>query len=112
FSIDGKTYAGTGSSRTSDIINGSGTLTVRARVRDSRNRWSSWVSTTITVLAYKNPSSTHFTLTRVNADGTSNPMGNYARITSTISWTSLGSKNTTTLTLKRRLRGATTWTTI
>ena len=66
--INGVTY--TSSSATSDVISKSGTVTVTARITDSRGRSSTVVTKNITFTAYKPPSITTFKAARQSTSTT------------------------------------------
>lgn len=106
--FDGVKYSG--SSVVSNLIKGSGTLTVTGKITDSRGRTAS-KSVTVSVLAYAAPKITTFKVERANADGTLNEMGTYAKVTRAGTWNSLNSKNSASIVIKSKLRGTTTWTT-
>jgi microcystin-dependent protein len=109
--IDGVSYVT--SPATSDLINKSGSISITGTVTDSRGRTAS-KSITVNLLAYAVPNVTGFTISRANSDGSTNPMGTYAKVVSTGSVQSLINgveKNTLTYTLYSRLRGAVPWTT-
>jgi hypothetical protein len=100
----------TGSSVVSDLIKGSGTLTITGKITDSRGRTAS-KTLNVTVLAYTPPKITAFTVQRANVDGTLNDMGTYAKVTRAGTWNSLNSKNTLSVVIKSKARGTSTWTT-
>ena len=89
--IDGKTY--TSDSFTTSALSGTGTLTIKTTVTDSRGRTAS-ESKTIEVTAYEVPKITEVTLKRCNSDGTSNPSGEHVAVVFTTSVTPLDNKNT------------------
>ena len=89
--VDGKTY--TSASFTTSVLSGTGTLTIKVTVTDSRGRTAT-ASKTIEVLAYAVPKITEVTLNRCNSDGKSNASGEYMAVVFTTSVTSLNSKNT------------------
>lgn len=94
--VDGKTYP------YSDVevspITGSGNLTVSATVTDKRSR-SGTDSETITVLPYTVPTVSKLTTQRCNQDGSTNQMGEYVKVTYSLSITSLSDINTSVITL-------------
>lgn len=94
---DGKSY--TGSSVTTGVIQGSGTLTITAKVTDSRGR-SATASTTITVLAYEAPKISSLSMQRCNTDGTANSSGAYIKVTFGAAISALNNKNTASYTLE------------
>lgn len=94
----GKTY--TDSSFTTDVLTGSGTVTIKARVKDSRGRWSSWSAVGITVLAYSKPKIQTLEAYRCNSAGVAQDDGTYIAVRYQYSVTSLGGKNTATMAVK------------
>lgn len=90
---NGATY--TNASFTTDVLNSSGILTVKATVKDKRGRSGS-ASKELTVLNYAVPKISKLTVHRCNADGTENNEGGYVKVTFSGSVTSLNSKNSAT----------------
>lgn len=74
---DGKTY--TAATVTTDFISGSGTLTIKTTVKDSRGRTAT-ESKTISVWGYSQPKISAITATRCNADGSQNSSGSYISV--------------------------------
>lgn len=105
---DGKTY--TAASFTTDIIAGSGTLTISVTVTDSRGRTAT-SSTTATVLTYVAPKITALTVNRCDSEGNINSSGAYLAVTFSSSVTSLNSKNAATYTVKYKKTSVSTYTT-
>lgn len=103
-----KTY--TGASWTSDVLTTSGTVEVKARVKDSRGRWSAYETVRATVLAYSKPKVQAFSVYRCDADGTANPEGLYMAVRYKYSVTSLGNKNTASMAVKYKQSGASEYT--
>lgn len=87
---DGKTY--TAATVTTDVLNGSGTLTIKVTVTDSRGRTAT-ASTTVSVIGYSSPKISALTVTRCNADGTSNSIGAYLAVKFSATITALNNKN-------------------
>jgi Siphovirus protein of unknown function (DUF859) len=113
--FDGTTWSSSSSSSsTFGLVKGSGTLTARGTITDSRGRTATKTAS-ITVLPYSPPEVTAFSSTRSNSDGTVNEVGTYAKVTRSASISSLKvgttEKNTLTYTIKTKPRGGTTWTT-
>lgn len=106
--FDGVKY--NGSSIVSNLIKGSGTLTITGKITDSRGRTAS-KSVTVSVLAYSAPKITTFKVERANSDGSLNDMGTSAKVTRIGTWSSLNSKNSVSVVIKSKLRGTTAWTT-
>ena len=104
----GKTY--TGSSWTSPVLSGSGTITLSTKVKDSRGRWSAAKTTSITVLAYSTPQVQALTAYRVNADGAADEQGEYIAIQYRYSVTSLNSKNTAAMVMEYKRSSVDAWT--
>ena len=87
---DSKTY--NTSPVTTDVVQGKGTLTVKAKVTDNRSRPSDEVSVDITVLEYSKPSVTAIAY-RCNSSGEEDPEGAYMRVGFTATISSLNDKN-------------------
>lgn len=105
--VGGGTYSG--SSITSNLLTSSGSVTVTAKVTDSRGRTAT-KSSTITVLAYTAPKITAISTKRCNSDGTSNSNGAYMGVVFSSSVSSLNSKNPATYTIQYRKKGVTSYT--
>ena len=95
--LQDKTY--TGSSWTSDILNTTGTLPVKVRVKDSRGRWSAYKTVNISVLAYTKPKVQALRAYRCDANGNAKDDGTFAKVEYQYSVTSLNSKNTASMKL-------------
>lgn len=109
------TFAGssyTTSTWTSPVLATSGTLTIKARVKDSRGRWSAYKTLDVNVLAYAKPVINKFEVERCDADGTLNTAGEYLSIKYKYSVTSLGSKNTASMTVSYKQTSASSYTTL
>lgn len=89
--VDGSTY--TESSFTTDVIKGSGTLTISCTVTDSRGRTGT-ATVDVTVLAYSAPVVSALNAVRCDSDGTANVQGEYIKITFSGAVTSLNNNNT------------------
>lgn len=87
---NGSTY--TTASFTTNVLKSSGSLTVKATVKDKRGRSGS-ASISKTVLDYSAPIISKLSVGRCNADGTANDKGEYAKVTFSGSITSLNKKN-------------------
>ena len=96
--FQGKVYAD--SSWTSELLTSAGTLTIKARVKDSRGRWSAYKNVDITVQPYDKPKVQALRAYRCNADGTANTEGKYAKIIYQYSVSSVDGKNTAAMSLK------------
>ena len=111
--ITGYTLAGDGktaSAATLSIakLSGSGTLTFKATVVDSRGRSAS-KTLTIDVVAWSSPTIRTLSVGRRNADGSANPAGSSILVNLTGAIASVSSKNTASVTVKYRAQGSTTW---
>ncbi len=84
-------------SYTTGLLNIAGTITITVKATDSRGRTATKTKT-ITVTAYTKPKGT-LDVWRVDAGGTTDPLGTYAKYTKTSSFTAVGS-NALTVTLK------------
>ena len=107
--IEGVSY--TGADITSNVLTGSGSVTVKTVVKDSRGR-SVTETGTITVSAYSTPA-IEFSVHRCDSGGTADEMGAYANVWIHATGTSIGSgadANVITPTLKMRKVGVNTWT--
>ena len=93
---DGKTY--TNPPFTTDVIQGSGTLKVTAKVTDARARTSDEASVEIAVLPYS-PPSVSVVAYRCNSSGTADSEGAYMKVGFTSTISSLGNLNTATYTV-------------
>lgn len=96
-SANGATY--TVANFTTDFLKSSGTLTVKATVKDKRGRSGS-TSANVSVLAYSAPTFGKLSVSRCNADGTENGMGEYCAVWFDCAITALDNKNTASYTLK------------
>lgn len=90
---DGKTYAT--SPITTDVVQGTGTLKITAKVTDSRTSPSNVAETNITVLQYAPPAVT-VTAYRCNSSGTADPEGAYMKFGFSAEISSLNNKNSAT----------------
>lgn len=108
--VQGKTY--TVSAFTTDAITGSGTVTLKSRVQDSRGRWSSWASVGVTVLAYSKPKIQALEAYRCNSAGVAQDDGTYMALRYQYSVTSLNSKNTAAMAVKYKQSTATSYTSL
>ena len=108
--VAGKTY--TGASFTTSVLTGSGSISLVTKVKDSRGRWSTAKTTTVTLLAYSAPKITKLTPFRVNAAGNADEEGEYLSLAYAYSVTALGSKNTAAMTIEYKRTVDTTWATL
>lgn len=108
--MDGKVY--TGSSFTSYVVKASGTVKLVTKVKDSRGRWSSSVTTTVNVLAYSTPQVNTMLARRVDDTGAADEQGEYISVQYKYSVTALNNKNTATMTLEYKKSIEDTWSTL
>lgn len=90
---DGKTYST--SPVTTDVLQGTGTLAITAKVTDNRTYPSDVTKTNITVLPYAPPAVT-VTAYRCNSSGAADPEGAYMKFGFSAEISSLNSKNSAT----------------
>lgn len=95
----------TAASFTTDVLKSSGSLTVKATVKDKRGRSGS-ASVSKTVLDYSAPVINKLTVGRCNADGTANDQGEYAKVTFSGLITSLNNKNSASYKLQYKKSGS------
>lgn len=89
-------------------LSGSGTLTFKATVVDSRGRSAS-NTLTIDVVAWSSPTIRTLSVGRCNADGSANPAGSSILVTLEGSISTVGGTNAPTVTVDYRERGTLTW---
>lgn len=104
--FEGKSY--TGASFTTDAVAGSGTLSIKTTVTDSRGRTAT-KTTNVSVLAYTAPQISTFHVARYDEDGAADPNGEYAWIRLAYAVTSLNGKNTATAKVEYKDSTLTTW---
>ena len=108
--FEGQTY--NGSSFTTDIVQGSGSISYTTTIYDSRGR-SSQVSGKVTVSAYSSPKLTNVTAKRANSSYVvDEASGTYALLHFKVGFTSLTGKNATSFYIQYRASGASSWTKI
>ena len=105
--FESKSYSG--SSFTTDTVAGSGTLSLKTTVTDSRGR-SATTTTNVSVLAYVLPSISTFHVARYTSAGVANPDGTYAWLRIAYGVTSLNNKNTASAKIQYKKSTETTWT--
>ncbi len=98
----------TSNTATSGAITSSGTLTYKVTVTDSRGRKAS-ATTQIYVYPYAKPSFKSTTVNRSNSSGTLDGAGTYAKYTVEGSYSSVGGKNTRTITVAHSSNGGSTY---
>lgn len=106
---DGKTYSGNSNVFTTQVINGSGSISVVATVIDSRGRTAS-KTVSVTVSAYSSPSIPTFKAVRCTSAGVESEDGTAVKILFNFSIAAMGNKNTRSFKIQQ-LNGN-TWTDI
>lgn len=86
-------YTGTSSSKTSSVIQSTGTQTYSVQVKDKRDRYSTTKTTSIKVYEYTLPEIKSISAKRCTSDGTLDTNGTYAKVTVTISYAAVGGAN-------------------
>lgn len=107
--FESKTY--TGATPTASAITGSGSVSAKITVTDSRGRTAS-TTKTWTVIAYAAPKIISFQGFRCLADGTENYEGTYLNAAINFSISPVAEKNTASYTVEYKLKTATAWTTL
>lgn len=105
--FEGKTLSG--ATPTAGVITGSGSVSAKITVTDSRGRTAS-TTKTWTVVAYTAPKIISFQGFRCLADGTENYEGTHLSAAINFSISKVNEKNTAAYTLEYKLQSATTWT--
>lgn len=105
--FEGKSYSG--ATPTAGVITGSGTVSAKITVTDSRGRSAS-TTKTWTVLPYSAPKIISFQGFRCLADGTENYEGAYLNAAVNFNVSPVNNKNTAAYTLEYKLQSATAWT--
>jgi len=95
---------------TTPILPNAGTLSLTAKVTDSRGRTTTSSPTNITVAAYSRPSITTITVKRCTATGVDKNDGAYAKVTFSASITPIDNQNSAAYTVKYREQGTSAWT--
>ena len=106
---DGKTYSGNSNVFTTQVINGSGSISVVATVTDSRGRTAS-KTVSVAVTAYSSPSIPTFKAVRCTSAGVEDEDGTAVKISFNFSIAAMGNKNTRSFKIQQ-LNGN-TWTDI
>lgn len=101
----------TSSSFTTGVVPMSGSITIKTTVTDKRGRTGT-ATTTITGIDYSPPYISKLSVNRCDSDGTSNTVGEYVKITFSATVASIGSKNTSTYTLKYKKTSASSYTSV
>ena len=105
--FEGKSYSG--ATPTGSTISGSGSVTAKITVTDSRGRTVT-VNKAWTVVAYSAPKIISFQGFRCLADGTENYEGTYISANVNFSVSPVNNKNAASYTIEYKLQTATTWT--
>lgn len=105
--IEGKTY--TGATPTTAVLTGSGNVTAKITVTDSRGRTAT-VDKTFYRIPYAAPKIATMDAARSDADGVENYEGTSAKITAAFTIAAASNKNTSSYKLEYKLQTATTWT--
>lgn len=95
-----------------ELPNESAALPVKARVIDSRGRWSAEFSTTIRVLGYRPPTVTALSAGRCDAKGAAQADGEYMSLVFSASVTSLNNLNSAEYFVQYREAGESSWHTV
>lgn len=96
---------------TTDVIKGSGSISIICRVTDSRG-FISEKSTTVDVEPYAPPKINEFNAYRANSNGSYNKLGTYARANYKAEISSLAGKNLISYQLSYKPRNSETWQTV
>lgn len=108
--FEGQTY--NGSSFTTGIVQGSGSISYTTTIYDSRGR-SSQISGKVTVSAYSSPSLTNVSAKRSDSNYVvDEASGTYALLHFKVGFTSLSNKNVTSFFIQYRASGTSSWTKI
>lgn len=108
--FEGQTY--NGSSFTTGIVQGSGSISYTTTIYDSRGR-SSQISGKVTVSAYSSPSLTNVSAKRSDSNYVvDEASGTYALLHFKVGFTSLSNKNVTSFYIQYRASGTSSWTKI
>lgn len=108
--LEGKTY--TGSSWTSAVLTGKGSIKLVTKVKDSRGRWSAAKTTAVTVLAYSAPQIQSLQAYRVDASGAADESGENIAVAYRYSVAALNNKNTASMRIEYKKTSETTWATL
>lgn len=92
-------YTGASNTKTSSIIQSSGTLTYKVAAKDARGRISDYKTVSIAVYAYAAPQIASVSAQRCSVDGKLDTNGTYAKVTAKVSYSSIGGANPITITL-------------
>jgi hypothetical protein len=103
----GKTY--TTRTFTTGEVTTTGTVTVSAKVKDSRGRWSAAKTTNVTVVAYSKPKVQKLHAYRVNSAGAADEQGEYLALDCQYSVAPVSNKNTAGAVIEYRPYGSTSW---
>lgn len=107
--INGQTIPG--QSFTTNTISSSGTNYYSVTITDSRGRTATTTGN-YSVLAYSDPTISDFRIARCDSNGVETNEGNYVKINSTATITSLNNVNSKNFKVEYKLHSASTWTTL
>lgn len=105
--IEGKTY--TGATPTTAVLTGSGNVTAKITVTDSRGRTAT-VDKTFNRIAYSAPKIATLEAARSDAEGAENYEGTHGKIILSYTIAAANNKNTSSYKLEYKLQTATAWT--
>lgn len=111
YSITGGGYSSSESSLTTGFLNSSGAITFRARVTDSRGRFSDYATVSITVQSYSVPSFTSYESDRCTSDGVLSGDGTYIQALNRFRYSSCNGHNSVTTQIEYKRSTESTWTT-
>lgn len=92
-------YTSTSNTKTSSIIQSSGSLTYQVAAKDARGRISDYKSVSITVYSYATPQITSISAQRCLSNGRIDTNGTYAKVTVKFSYSTVGGANPISVTL-------------
>lgn len=108
YSITGGGYTGSTAEYTTGFLNTAGTITFTAKVTDSRGRTAS-KTVSVTVEDYAPPVIRSAPAARCNASGSLQDDGAYVLVTHSLTYSSLGGKNSLSRSYRFRRVGETSW---
>ena len=108
YSITGGGYTGKTAEYTTGFLNTAGTVTFTAKVTDSRGRTAS-KTVSVTIEDYTPPVIQNASAARCSASGDLQDNGTYALVIHSITYTSLGGKNSLSRSYRFRRVGETSW---
>lgn len=111
YSITGGGFSSSESSLTTGFLNSAGTITFRARVTDSRGRFSSYATVSITVQSYSAPSFISYESDRCTSGWVLSDDGTYVRALNLFRYSSCSGHNAVTTQIEYKRSTESTWTT-